>query len=245
VFDHFTVIPSIDLKDGQVVRLLKGEMARATVYGSDPAAVARSFEGEGAELIHIVDLDGAIAGEPRNLDSIRAIRAAVRCRLDVSGGLRTITSVREAIAAGADYVSIASSAFLNPEFLKQACGMFPGRIFGSLDARDGRLAIKGWVETSRLTIAEAVQRFVNAGSAALILTDISRDGTEAGSQVTMFSETARSASIPVIASGGVATLADVLALSRLFQSGVAGVITGRALYEKRFSLAEAIAAVLA
>jgi phosphoribosylformimino-5-aminoimidazole carboxamide ribotide isomerase len=243
VFDHFTVIPSIDLKEGQVVRLLNGEMARATVYGSDPAAVARSFESEGAELIHIVDLDGAIAGEPRNLDSIRAIRAAVRCGLDVSGGLRTITSVRDAIAAGADYISIGSAAFLDPDFLRETCRIFPGRIFGSLDARDGRLAIKGWVETSRLTIAEAVQRFVNAGSAALILTDISRDGTEAGAQVTMFSETARSASVPVIASGGVATLADVLALSRLFQSGVAGVVTGRALYEKRFSLAEAIAAV--
>ena len=153
-------------------------MGRATVYGTDPAATARAFEREGAELIHIVDLDGAIAGEPRNLDAIGAIRAAVACRLDVSGGLRTIDSVRAVFAAGADIASIGSAAFLNPGLLGDACAEFPGRIFGSLDTRDGRLAIKGWVETSEMTIGEAVSRFRAAGVAAMIVTDIARDGTE-------------------------------------------------------------------
>jgi phosphoribosylformimino-5-aminoimidazole carboxamide ribotide isomerase len=218
-------------------------MARATVYGTDPAATARAFEREGAQLIHIVDLDGAIAGAPRNLDSVRAIRAAVRCRLDVSGGLRTIGSVREAFAAGSDMVSIGSAAFLNPGLVVDACTEFPGRIFGSIDAREGMLAIKGWVETSEITVGEAAARFRSAGVAAVIATDVARDGTEAGANLALFEETARQASVPVIASGGVATLEDVRALSRLFAAGVVGVITGRALYEGRFTLAEAQAIV--
>jgi phosphoribosylformimino-5-aminoimidazole carboxamide ribotide isomerase len=218
-------------------------MQRATVYGTDPAASASAFEREGAELIHIVDLDGAIAGEPRNLDSIRAIRAAVGCRLDVSGGLRTIGSIRAAFGAGADIVSIGSAAFLNQELLATACAEFPERIFGSIDARDGRLAIKGWVETSELTVPEAALRFRNAGVAAVIVTDIARDGTEAGANVAIFADAARYASIPVIASGGVATLEDLRALKKLMPEGVVGAITGRALYEGRFTLTQARAIV--
>jgi phosphoribosylformimino-5-aminoimidazole carboxamide ribotide isomerase len=214
-------------------------MQRATVYGTDPAASASAFEREGAELIHIVDLDGAIAGEPRNLDSIRAIRAAVGCRLDASGGLRTMDSVRAAFAAGADIASIGSAAFLNQALLATACAEFPDRIFGSIDARDGRLAIKGWVETSELTVTEAALRFRNAGVAAVIVTDIARDGTEAGANLAIFADAARYASIPVIASGGVATLEDLRALKKLMPEGVVGAITGRALYEGRFSLAQA------
>lgn len=242
-FERFTVIPSIDLKGGEVVRLVRGEMGRATVYGNEPAATARRFESAGAELIHIVDLDGAIAGAPRNLDSVRAIRAAVKCRLDVSGGLRTMASVREVFAAGADIVSIGSAAFLNPELIAEACAEFPGRVFGSLDLRGGRLAVKGWVETSEMTVAEAAGRFRAAGVTAVIVTDIARDGTEAGANTAMFAETARLASVPVIASGGVATLDDVRTLSGLFTSGVVGVISGRALYEGRFTLAQAFAAL--
>jgi phosphoribosylformimino-5-aminoimidazole carboxamide ribotide isomerase len=226
-----------------VVRLVQGEMQRATVYGTDPAASASAFEREGAELIHIVDLDGAIAGEPRNLDSIRAIRAAVGCHLDVSGGLRTIGSIRAAFGAGADIVSIGSAAFLNQELLATACAEFPDRIFGSIDARDGRLAIKGWVETSELTVTEAALRFRNAGVAAVIVTDIARDGTEVGANVAIFADAARYASIPVIASGGVATLEDLRALKKLMPEGVVGAITGRALYEGRFTLTQARAIV--
>jgi phosphoribosylformimino-5-aminoimidazole carboxamide ribotide isomerase len=132
LFEHFTVIPSIDLKGGEVVRLLRGEMARATVYGTDPAGTARAFEREGAELIHVVDLDGAIAGAPRNLEAVRAIRAAVRCPLDVSGGLRTMASVREVFDAGAAIVSIGSAALLKSELLVEACREFPGRVLGSM-----------------------------------------------------------------------------------------------------------------
>jgi phosphoribosylformimino-5-aminoimidazole carboxamide ribotide isomerase len=243
LFERFTVIPSIDLKAGEVVRLVRGEMARATVYGRDPAAVAQAFEREGAELIHIVDLDGAIAGTPCNLPSIAAIRAASRCRLDVSGGLRTIEDVRAALAAGADVVSIGSAAFLNPGLIELACGEFPGRVFGSLDLRDGRLAIKGWVETSALTMEQAAAHFRDAGVAALIVTDIARDGTESGADIALFSDAARIAQVPLIASGGVASLDDLRALSRLHPRGVVGAISGRALYEGRFTLSAARLAV--
>jgi phosphoribosylformimino-5-aminoimidazole carboxamide ribotide isomerase len=243
LFEKFTVIPSIDLKGGQVVRLWRGEMDRATVYGSDPAAAARAFEAEGAQIIHVVDLDGAIAGAPRNMESIRAIRAAVGCGLDVSGGLRTAASVRAAIAAGANYVSIGSAAILDPPMLAEACREYPGRVFGSLDVREGRLAIKGWHETSQLVVAEALERFQRVGIAAVILTDISRDGTQIGVDIEMYGTVARTSGTPVIASGGVARLDDVVALSRLFRRGIVGVITGRALYEERFTLGQAIAAV--
>jgi phosphoribosylformimino-5-aminoimidazole carboxamide ribotide isomerase len=242
LFEQFTVIPSIDLKGGEVVRLLRGEMDRATVYGQDPAAAARAFEREGARIIHVVDLDGAIAGAPRNLESIRAIRAAVGCALDVSGGLRTADSVRAAIAAGADYVSIGSAAMLNPTMLAEACREHPGRVFGSLDVREGRLAIKGWRETSKLLMVDALERFQQAGIAAVILTDVSRDGTENGVDIKMYETVARCSETPVIASGGVARIGDVVALSRLFRCGIAGVVAGRALYEGRFTLSQAIAA---
>jgi phosphoribosylformimino-5-aminoimidazole carboxamide ribotide isomerase len=239
LFDHFKVIPSIDLKFGEVVRLVQGDMGRATVYGSDPAAIAKAFADEGAEQIHVVDLDGAIAGEPRNLDAIRAIRAAVSCAIDVSGGLRSLDAINEVIAAGADYIAIGSAAFLDTDLLNEACLRFPGRVFGSLDARNGFLAIKGWVETSQLTVAEAALRFRQAGVAAIILTDIARDGTQAGANLEMFTATARLSGVPIIASGGIATLDDIRALRGLFNDGVAGAISGRALYEGRFTLTAA------
>ena len=242
MFESFTIIPSIDLKNGQVVRLLRGAMDRATVYGSDPAAVATRFEKEGARLIHVVDLDGAIAGEPRNLDAVRAIRAAVTCELDVSGGLRSMESVARVFDAGANRVSIGSAALLNPKLLKDACRAYPESVFGSLDIRAGKLAVKGWVETIALSIGEAAQRFCDAGVAAAIVTDISRDGTESGVNIEEARATAREIGLPMIASGGVASLADIAALKALFRDGVVGVVVGRALYENRFTLAQAIAA---
>jgi len=242
MFERFTVIPAIDLKSGEVVRLLQGDMARSTVYGSDPATAARNFEKQGAELIHIVDLDGALAGAPRNLDAIRKIRNATNCRIDVSGGLRTIESIRELAAAGADFVSIGSAAFLDPELLRRACAELPARVFGSVDVRDGRLAIRGWVETSELTIAQAIERFQQAGVAALIVTDIARDGTQRGPNMTLLSELTGMSQTALIASGGVASLDDIRILKRQFSSGIAGVIIGRALYEHRFTLAEALSA---
>ncbi|HEV2171668.1 MAG TPA: 1-(5-phosphoribosyl)-5-[(5-phosphoribosylamino)methylideneamino]imidazole-4-carboxamide isomerase [Candidatus Binatus sp.] len=241
MFEKFTVIPAIDLKGGQVVRLLRGDMARATVYG-DPASRARRFEEEGAELIHVVDLDGAIAGAPRNVEAIAAIRAAVKCAIDVSGGLRTIEAVRATFARGADRVSIGSAALLNPQLVSQACAEFPGRVFGSLDIRDGKLAVKGWVETSQLTLEAAAERFRTAGVAAAIVTDIARDGAQSGLDAIRIAEIAATVRLPVIASGGVASVDDVRAVRRSFDAGVVGVVVGRALYEGNFSLADALAA---
>lgn len=243
MFEKFTVVPAIDLKGGEVVRLLRGDMARATVYGTDQAAVARDFEDQGAELIHIVDLDGAIAGAPRNLAAIKRIRGAVKCAIDVSGGLRTIESVRAAISSGADRVSIGSAAFLNPDLLRDACAEFPGRVFGSLDIRDGKLAIKGWVETSELTVERACAVFKDAGVSVLTVTDIARDGAETGVDTARMAALARRAGLHVIASGGVASLEDLRGLSGRFSDGVVGAIVGRALYEGRFGLSAALAIV--
>jgi len=244
LFEKFTVIPAIDLKTGQVVRLLHGDMNRSTVYGADPGETARRFDEAGAELIHIVDLDGAIAGAPRNIQAIAQIRAAVKCAIDVSGGLRTIESIRATFAAGADRVSIGSAAFLNPELVRRSCEEFPGKVFGSIDIRDGRLAVKGWVETSQLTVVEAADRFRTAGVAAAIVTDIARDGAQVGVDAARIETLARSVRIPVIASGGVVSLDDICALRNRFEAGVVGVVVGRALYERNFSLREALAAAV-
>jgi phosphoribosylformimino-5-aminoimidazole carboxamide ribotide isomerase len=242
LFEKFTVIPSIDLKDGKVVRLLRGDMNRATVYGADPGETARGFDQAGAELIHIVDLDGAIAGAPRNIEAIAQIRASVKCAIDVSGGLRTIDAVRAAFAAGADRVPIGSAALLNPSLVRDACAEFPEKIFGSIDIRDGKLAVKGWVETSELTVNDAANRFRAAGVAAAILTDIARDGAQVGVDAARMEEIANAVRLPMIASGGVARLDDIRALRSRFESGVVGVIVGRALYEGNFSLSDALAA---
>ena len=242
LFESFTIIPAIDLKEGRVVRLLQGDMSRATIYGDDPAAVARGFERAGARMIHVVDLDGAVAGEPRNLDAVRRIRGATRCAIDVSGGLRTIDAIETVLAAGADRVALGSAAFLDQSLLFEACRRFPSRIFGSLDVREGRLAIKGWVETSPLGVGEAASLFKRAGVAAIIYTDIIRDGTTAGVEAEKFARLAREVEIPVIASGGIASLDDIRNLRGCFDDGVAGAVTGRALYEGRFTLAEALAA---
>jgi phosphoribosylformimino-5-aminoimidazole carboxamide ribotide isomerase len=241
LFEKFTVIPSIDLKDGQVVRLLRGDMNRATVYEADPGETARRFDEAGAELIHIVDLDGAIAGAPRNIEAIAQIRASVKCAIDVSGGLRTIEAVRAAFAAGADRVSIGSAAILNPGLVRDACAEFPEKIFGSIDIRDGKLAVKGWVETSQLTVTEAANRFRAAGVAAAIVTDIARDGAQVGVDALRMEEIANAVRLSVIASGGVASLDDIRALRTRFEAGVVGVVVGRALYEANFSLSDALA----
>ncbi|MGH7923963.1 MAG: 1-(5-phosphoribosyl)-5-[(5-phosphoribosylamino)methylideneamino]imidazole-4-carboxamide isomerase [Candidatus Binatus sp.] len=240
MFEKFTVIPAIDLKGGQVVRLLRGDINRATVYGTDPGETARRFEEEGAELIHIVDLDGAITGMPRNVEAVARIRASVKCALDVSGGLRTIEAVRATFASGADLVSIGSAALLDLELVRRACAEFPGRVLGSIDIRDGRLAVKGWVETSQVTVAEAGKRFCSAGVIAAIVTDIARDGAQEGVDAARMTEIAKVIRLPVIASGGVASLDDVRALRKRFDAGVVGVIVGRALYEGNIGLSEAL-----
>ncbi|MGH7906557.1 MAG: 1-(5-phosphoribosyl)-5-[(5-phosphoribosylamino)methylideneamino] imidazole-4-carboxamide isomerase [Candidatus Binataceae bacterium] len=241
MFQNFTVIPAIDLKDGGVVRLTRGEMASATVYGDDPAEIARAFERAGAAMIHVVDLDGAIAGEPRNLPALRRIRNAVHCTIEASGGLRAMKSIGDVIEAGADRISIGSAALLNPGLLKAACRAYPGRVQGSIDVRDGRPALKGWVETSEISLDEVAARFRDAGVVAIIHTDIARDGTRSGVDAAAAANFARRIRIPVIASGGIATLADIIALSRHFDSGVIGAIAGRALYEGDLNLEQIFA----
>lgn len=231
MFERFNVIPAIDLKEGRVVRLMRGDMAQATVYGADPAAIARRFEDDGAVALHVVDLDGAVAGAPRNLQAIRAIRASVRCIVEVSGGLRTLESIERCIEAGADRISIGSAALLDPGLLESACRAFPGRVFGSLDLRDGRPALKGWTESSPVTVDAAIGRFRAAGVAAIIFTDIARDGTRTGVDADAVGAFARRCAMPVIGSGGVATLDDLIALGRQFKNGVVGAVVGRALYE--------------
>ncbi len=248
MFDKFTVIPSVDLKGGEVaVRLWRGEMDRAgPCTARIPQATAREPSRARARAWKSTSWTSTERSPQRaaqpGIDP-RDPAPQVGCGItDVSGGLRTVESVSVAIAAGADYVSIGSAAMLNPPMLAAACREHPGRVFGSLDVRDGRLAIKGWRETSQLVVADALERFQKAGVAAVILTDISRDGTEIGVDIEMYETIARSSETPVIASGGVARIDDVVALSRLFQHGIAGVITGRALYEGRFTLSQAIAA---
>jgi phosphoribosylformimino-5-aminoimidazole carboxamide ribotide isomerase len=236
LFDRFTVIPAIDLKAGKVVRLLRGDMEQATVYGDDPAAVARGFENAGATVLHVVDLDGAVAGEPRNLAAIEAIRSAVRCTIEASGGLRNLESIERCVRAGANRIAIGSAAFSDPDLLLAACRALPGRVLGSLDVRDGRVAVKGWTETSSITVEVAVQRFRDAGVAAIIFTDISRDGTRTGVDAGAIGAFARWAQMPVIASGGVANLNDIAELAKQFEHGVVGVVVGRALYEGDITL---------
>jgi phosphoribosylformimino-5-aminoimidazole carboxamide ribotide isomerase len=240
VFERFTVIPSIDLKGGEVVRMTHGDLSRATVYSRDPVAVAREFDGGGAEIIHIVDIDGAVEGAPCNLESVRAIRRAVKCALDISGGLRTKDALRAAVAAGADYVSMGSAAVLNPELLRDACAALAGKVFGSLDVSGGKLVIKGWVEPGALSISDALARFRDAGVAAVIVTDVSRDGTEGGVDIGHAALQLRLTDLRVVASGGVASLADIGFLRNFFAQGLAGVVVGRALYEGRFRLSEAL-----
>jgi phosphoribosylformimino-5-aminoimidazole carboxamide ribotide isomerase len=227
-----------------VVRLLRGDMNQATVYGDDPAPMARSFEDAGARMIHVVDLDGAIAGEPRNLDAVHRIRAATRCAIDVSGGLRSVAAVQQVFDAGADRIALGSVAFLNQDLLFELCRLHPGRVFGSLDVRGGCLAIKGWVETSPMAIADAAAMFKRAGVAAIIHTDIARDGTTVGVDCDQHTRMARDGGVAVIASGGIATLDDIRNLRARFDHGVVGAITGRALYEGRFTLAQALAAAI-
>jgi phosphoribosylformimino-5-aminoimidazole carboxamide ribotide isomerase len=243
LFERFTVIPSIDLKEGAVVRLVRGDMARATVYSRDPAAIAREFERAGAELIHVVDLDGAIAGEPRNLESIRAIRRATACQLDIGGGLRTLDAVRAAVRAGADYVSMGSAAVLNPGLLRAAATELNGRVFGSLDIREGRVAIRGWTDEASATSPwELARRFVESGVSAVAVTDVTRDGTGAGVGTAHEAMRLADCGLPVIASGGVASLDDIRGLRQWFDRGLVAVIVGRAIYDARVDLADAIRA---
>jgi phosphoribosylformimino-5-aminoimidazole carboxamide ribotide isomerase len=237
-----TIYPAIDLRGGRCVRLMQGAFDRETVYGDDPIAVARRWEEEGAAWLHVVDLDGARAGRPVQQDIVRAICAAVRIPVQTGGGLRDRAAVEGALAAGAVRVVLGTAALRDEPLARELCAAHPGRIAFGLDARGGRLRTVGWTEESGVGAVEAAARLGAFGAAALIYTDIERDGTERGPDLAGTAAVARAAGVPVIASGGVGSLADVRALAALAGPGVEGVIVGRALYTGAVTLAAALAA---
>ena len=234
------VFPAIDLKGGQVVRLAEGDMARATVYGDDPAAQALLFADAGAEHLHVVDLDGAFAGESVNGDAVRGIVAAFPGHVQLGGGIRTPAAVEAWFDLGVARVVIGTAALENPQFVRDMAAAFPGGIVVAVDARDGMVATKGWADVSTTSATDLARRFEDAGVAAVLFTDVGRDGLLKGCNVPATVDLARAVDIPVIASGGVAGIADIHMLALHARDGVEGVITGRALYDGRLDLAAAI-----
>lgn len=234
------VIPAIDLSEGQVVRLERGEMARRTVYSGDPGAMARRWQDEGAERLHVVDLDGAIAGRPVNLEGLRAIVAAVDIPVDLGGGLRTLDDIAAVLDLGVRWVLLGTSALTSPEVLAAALERFGDAICVSIDARDGRVAIEGWVETSDLPALELARRVEQMGVREIVHTDILSDGMLSGPNLPALREITQSTDLRVIAAGGVKTLDDIRALRELEPQGLVGAISGRAIYTGDLPLAEAI-----
>ena len=239
------VFPAIDLKAGQVVRLAEGDMDRATVYGDDPAHQATLFAAAGAGHLHVVDLDGAFAGESVNGEAVRAIVAAFPGHVQLGGGIRTPANVEAWFDAGVARVVIGTAALEDPEFVRDMARAYPGGIVVAVDAKDGMVATKGWADVSTTSAVDLARRFEDAGVAALLFTDVGRDGLLKGCNVEATVDLARAVDIPVIASGGVAGIADIHLLAVHAQDGIEGVITGRALYDGRLDLAAAISVAAA
>ncbi|MFO1261157.1 MAG: 1-(5-phosphoribosyl)-5-[(5-phosphoribosylamino)methylideneamino]imidazole-4-carboxamide isomerase [Sphingomonadaceae bacterium] len=239
------VFPAIDLKGGQVVRLAEGDMDRATVYGDDPAAQAMLFADAGAMHLHVVDLDGSFAGKAVNGEAVESIVKTFPGHVQLGGGIRNRESVERWFDLGVSRIVIGTAALKDPEFVKAAARDFPGGIVVAVDARDGFVATEGWAEKSDMEVIDLARRFEDAGVAALLFTDVGRDGMLKGCNVDATVHLARSCSIPVIASGGVAGIADIRILSLHAQDGIEGVITGRALYDGRLDLKAALAVAAA
>jgi phosphoribosylformimino-5-aminoimidazole carboxamide ribotide isomerase len=237
------LFPAIDLKNGQCVRLEQGDMARATVFNLDPAAQAKSFAAQGFEYLHVVDLDGAFAGKPMNAHAVEAMLKAVGMPLQLGGGIRDLGTVEAWLGKGVARVIIGTAAVRDPELVKSAAKKFPGRVAVGLDARDGKVAVEGWAETSAVTALEIAQRFEDAGVAAIIFTDIARDGLLKGLNLDATIALADRISIPVIASGGLASIDDVTAMLTPRAKKLAGAIAGRALYDGRLDPAAALALI--
>ncbi len=233
--------PAIDLKDGQCVRLLRGDMDTATVFGDDPAAQAQAFARAGCEWLHVVDLNGAFTGRPVNADAVAAIRAAVDIPMQLGGGIRDLETVEMWLDKGVDRVILGTAALRNPDLVRQAAERHPGRVAVGIDARGGRVAVEGWAETSDVAAFDVARRFEDAGLAAVIYTDIARDGAMEGPNVDATVALAVSISTPVIASGGVSSFADLRALKDAAGGALEGVICGRALYDGRIDAAAAAA----
>lgn len=236
------IFPAIDLKAGQVVRLAEGDMARATVYGDDPAAQAERFAQAGAEWLHVVDLDGAFAGESVNGTAVAGILSRFPGKVQLGGGIRNRDSIARWLDLGITRVVIGTAALENPDLVRDAARAHPGRIVVAVDARDGMVATHGWADVSDVSVVDLARRFEDAGVAALLFTDVGRDGLLKGCNVDATVALARAVSIPVIASGGVTDIDDIHALRRHVDDGIEGVISGRALYDGRLDLARAIEA---
>lgn len=237
------IFPAIDLKEGLCVRLMQGDPERVTVYGKDPVAMARHWEGQGAPWLHVVDLDGAFSQTPRNREVVIAIARAVSIPVQVGGGIRTLAVIEDYLGSGLERVILGTAALREPQLLEAACTRFPGRVALGIDARDGQVAIEGWQETTGTDVISLVERFAHLPLAAVIYTDIARDGMQSGVNVSATRSLLEATQIPVIASGGVATLKDLETLLPLVPLGLLGVITGRAIYSGTLVLAEALALV--
>lgn len=235
------VIPAIDLKEGKCVRLEQGLMDRDTVFNDNPGAQAKVWQDQGAKLLHIVDLDGAFAGEPKNRAAIEAIVKALSIPTQLGGGIRDIPTIEAYLDLGIDRVIIGTAAQRNPELVEEACKRFPGRIVVGIDAKNGMVAVQGWAEVTDITAVDLAKKFEGFGVSAIIYTDISRDGMMQGPNIEATRALAESISIPVIASGGVSSLQDIRNLMAVEKSGVTGVITGKAIYTGAIRLAEAVA----
>lgn len=234
------LFPAIDLKDGNCVRLKLGEMSAATVFNDDPAAQARSFEAQGFQYLHIVDLNGAFEGKPVNGAAVEAILDAISIPAQLGGGIRDFETIEMWLTKGIARVILGTAAVHNPDVVVRACKSYPGRIAVGIDARGGKVAVEGWAETSQVTAIELAKRFEDVGVAAIVYTDIDRDGILKGLNLPATAELARAVSIPVIASGGLASIDDVKALVRPEYAMLEGAIAGRALYDGRLDPREAL-----
>ena len=234
------IIPAGDIKQGKCVRLLQGRMEDTTLYSEDPVSMAQQWEACGAQLIHIIDLDGAFAKEPKNFKTIQDILAKIKVPIQVGGGIRDIKTIEMYIDAGVSKVIIGSVALYNPGLVKDACKKFPDRIVVGIDARNGMVAVEGWSKTSETKAVDLAKEFESCGVAAINFTDIHRDGMQTGPNIEETAALAEAVSIPIVASGGVNTIQDIKNLLEIESKGVIGVITGRALYEETLDLKEAI-----
>ena len=234
------IIPAVDIKEGRCVRLFQGRMDSETVFSDDPAAMAKRWEDEGAELIHVVDLDGAVGKRPQNTDSVRKILETVNVPVQVGGGIRNEETIKMYLDFGIERVIVGTEAIQNPKLVKDACRVFPGQIVVGIDARKGMVAIEGWTKTTEIQAVDLAKQFEDCGVAAIIFTDIHRDGMQTGPNINETRHLAEKVSIPVIASGGVSTIEDIITLLPLKKAGITGVITGRAIYNGTLNLKEAI-----
>jgi phosphoribosylformimino-5-aminoimidazole carboxamide ribotide isomerase len=231
--------PAIDLKDGQCVRLVRGDMAQATVFNAEPADQARRFAEAGAAWLHVVDLNGAFEGRPVNASAVEAILGAIDRPVQLGGGIRSMATIEGWLAAGVARVVLGTVAVKDPALVRAACKAWPGKVALGIDARGGRVAVEGWAEVSEIEARDLALRFEDAGAAAIVYTDIDRDGVLQGPNVAATAALAKAVTTPVIASGGVSSIADLQALAA--EPGIAGAIVGRALYDGRVDLAEALA----